>query len=132
VVMSPNWYVYLDYAQAAGEPGSPWNGNINGPNSLELIYNWEPISDTLTVEQQKLILGVEAPLWTQFMKSPSFRDFMMYPRLSALAEINWVPKGSKDLKQFHARMLKQYKRYKASGVNYRTPGWIGDLKYITH
>jgi hexosaminidase len=132
VVMSPNWYVYFDYAQAAGEPGSPWNGNINGPNSLELIYNWEPISDTLTVEEQKLILGVEAPLWTQFMKSPSFRDFMMYPRLSALAEINWVPKGSKDLKQFHARMLKQYKRYKASGVNYRTPGWIGDLKYLTH
>jgi hexosaminidase len=31
VIMSPNWYVYLDYAQAAGEPGAPWNGNINGP-----------------------------------------------------------------------------------------------------
>jgi hexosaminidase len=132
VVMSPNWYVYLDYAQAPGEPGSPWNGNINGPNSLELIYTWEPVPDTLPAEKEALILGIEAPLWTQFIKSTSFRDFMMYPRMSALAEINWIPRGSKNLKQFQSRMQKQYQRYKASGVNYRAPGWIGDLKYLIH
>jgi hexosaminidase len=132
VVMSPNWYVYLDYAQALGEPGSPWNGNINGPNSLELIYNWEPVPDTLPAEKEVLILGIEAPLWTQFIKSTSFRDFMMYPRMSAIAEINWIPRGSKNLKQFQSRMQKQYERYKASGVNYRAPGWIGDVKYLIH
>lgn len=132
VVMSPNWYVYLDYAQAPGEPGAPWNGNINGPNSLELIYNWEPVPDTLPAEKEALILGVEAPLWTEFIKSTSFRDFMMYPRMSAIAEINWIPRGSKDLKQFRSRMQKQYERYKASGVNYRAPGWIGDVKYLIH
>jgi hexosaminidase len=132
VVMSPNWYVYLDYAQAPGEPGSPWNGNINGPNSLELIYNWEPVPDTLPAEKEALILGIEAPLWTQFIKSTSFRDFMMYPRMSAIAEINWIPRGSKNLKQFQSRMQKQYERYKVSGVNYRAPGWIGDVKYLIH
>jgi hexosaminidase len=132
VVMSPNWYVYLDYAQAPGEPGSPWNGNINGPNSLELIYNWEPVPDTFPAEKEALILGIEAPLWTQFMKSASFREFMIYPRMSAIAEINWIPRGSKNLKQFQSRMQKQYQRYKVSGVNYRAPGWIGDLKYLIH
>jgi hexosaminidase len=132
VIMSPNWYVYLDYAQAAGEPGAPWNGNINGPNTLELIYDWEPVPDTLTADKQTLVLGIEAPLWTEFIKSTSFRDYMIYPRMSALAEINWVPRGSKNLKQFNSRMQKQYLRYRASGVNYRTPAWIGDLKYLIH
>lgn len=132
VIMSPNWYVYLDYAQAAGEPGAPWNGNINGPNTLELIYNWEPVPDTLTADKEALVLGIEAPLWTEFIKSTSFRDYMIYPRMSALAEINWVPRGSKNLKQFHSRMTKQYLRYKASGVNYRALGWIGDVKYLIH
>ena len=132
VVMSPNWYVYLDYAQAPGEPGAPWNGNINGPNSLELIYNWEPVPDTLTAEKEALVLGIEAPLWTEFIKSTSFRDYMMYPRMSALAEINWVPRGSKNLKQFHSRMQTQYKRYRAAGVKYRAPGWIGDVNYLIH
>ncbi len=132
VVMSPNWYVYLDYAQAPGEPGAPWNGNINGPNSLELIYKWEPVPDTLIAEKEALFLGVEAPLWTEFIKSTSFRDYMLYPRMSALAEINWVPRGSKNLKEFQLRMKKQYQRYRSSGVNYRAPGWIGDVKYLIH
>jgi hexosaminidase len=132
VILSPNWYVYFDYAQAAGEPGAPWNGNINGPNSLELIYNWEPVPDTLTAEKEALVLGIEAPLWTEFIKTTQFRDYMMYPRMSALAEINWVPRGSKNSKQFHARMQKQYQRYRASGVNYRAPGWIGDVKLLIH
>ncbi|NQY10277.1 MAG: beta-N-acetylhexosaminidase [Flavobacteriales bacterium] len=132
VVMSPNWYVYWDYAQAAGEPGSPWNGNINGPNSLELIYEWEPISDSLSTDEEALVLGIEAPLWTQFMKTRSFREYMIYPRLAALAEINWIPKNSKNLEQFHVRMKKQYERYKASEVNYRAPGWTKELQYITH
>ncbi len=132
VIMSPNWYVYLDYAQAPGEPGAPWNGNINGPNSLELIYNWEPLPDTSSADRQALVLGIEAPLWTEFIKSTSFRDYMLYPRMSALAEINWVPRGTKDLKDFHFRMQKQYMRYEAAGVNYRAPGWIGNLNYLTH
>lgn len=132
VIMSPNWYVYFDYAQAPGEPGAPWNGNINGPNSLELIYNWEPLPDTLSAEKQALVLGIEAPLWTEFIKSTSFREFMIYPRMSALAEINWVPRGSKNLKQFHSRMQKQYQRYRESGVKYRAPGWIGDVNYLIH
>jgi hexosaminidase len=132
VVMSPNCYVYLDYAQAPGEPGAPWNGNINGPNSSELIYNWEPLPDTLNAEKESLVLGIEAPLWTEFIKSTRFRDYMLYPRMSALAEINWVPRGEKNLEEFHLRMQKQYQRYKASGVNYRAPGWIGDVEYLTH
>lgn len=132
VILSPNWYVYFDYAQAAGEPGAPWNGNINGPNSLELIYNWEPVPDTLTAEKEALVLGIEAPLWTEFIKTTQFRDYMMYPRMSALAEINWVPRGSKNTKQFNVRMQKQYLRYRASGVNYRAPGWIGDVKLLIH
>lgn len=132
VIMSPNWYVYFDYAQVAGDPGAPWNGNINGPNSLELIYNWEPVPDTLSREKEALILGIEAPLWTEFIKTAGFRDYMTYPRMAALAEINWIPRGSKNLKQFHTSLQKQYMRYKAAGVKYRAPGWIGDVNYLIH
>lgn len=121
LIMSPDTIVYFDYAQGFGEPGCPWEGSATGPHTLELIYNWEPVPSHFTAEQEKQVIGVEAALWTEFIKTPEYLEFMTYPRLSSLAEAAWSPKGAKDLDGFKKRMDTQYLRYQAMGINYRLP-----------
>lgn len=127
MVMSPGHKVYLDYPQQLNEPG--WGTVVN---SLESIYQWEPIDSSLTPAQAKNIIGVEAPLWTEFVRSNEYRQFMTFPRLAAVAEISWSPKDNKNLAEFKKRMQQQYERYKAHGVNYRAPGTRSGNKYKTN
>lgn len=126
VVMTPANYVYLDYPQVVGEPGAPWEGNDNGPNSLELIYQWQPVPAHFSTEEESLVLGVQGAIWTEFIRSRSYMEYMTFPRLSALAETAWIPKEQKDLADFKKRMDKQYKRYQQMEINYRVPGPDGD------
>lgn len=127
IVMSPSGKMYLDYPQQFNEPG--WGKEAN---SVEEIYEWEPVPSILTSEQEKNIIGIEAPLWTEWIESNEYRQFMTYPRLAGVAEVAWSPKGNKDLEGFKSRMEYQYKRYKALGVNYRAPGINSGNKYKAH
>ena len=131
VIISPANHVYLDYANALGEPGAPWEGNDNGPNTLELIYVWEPVPDSFNEQEEALVLGVEACVWTEFIKSEEYLQFMVFPRLAALADVAWRPKGNHDLKAFLVHMEVQCRRYEALGVNYRIPGEY-PVKYMRH
>lgn len=127
IVMSPSGKMYLDYPQQFNEPG--WGTEAN---SLDEIYEWEPIPNTLTTEQEKNIIGIEAPLWTEFVESNEYRLYMTYPRLAGVAEVAWSPKGNKNLGGFIKRMEFQYKRYEAQGVNYRAPSTRSGNKYKVH
>jgi len=126
VVMAPANYVYFDYPQTIGEPGAPWEGNDNGPNSLELIYEWEPIPPHFSKQEASLVIGVQGAIWTEFIRSKSYMEYMTFPRLSALAETAWSPKEEKDLADFKNRMKMQYMRYDQMEINYRVPGPDGD------
>ena len=126
VIMSPVDHVYLDYPQAPGEPGAPWEGNHNGPNSLELIYQWEPVPGYCSTAQEKQILGIEAALWTEFIRTEDYMEYMTYPRLSAVAEVAWSEKDHKDMVEFSQRLTVQYQRYEAMDINYRIPGVNND------
>nr|WP_320119533.1 beta-N-acetylhexosaminidase [uncultured Marinifilum sp.] len=127
IVMSPSGKMYLDYPQQFNEPG--WGTEAN---SVEEIYEWEPVPSTLTNEQEKNIIGIEAPLWTEWVESNEYRQFMTYPRLAGVAEVAWSQKGNKNLEGFKNRMEYQYKRYNALGVNYRAPGINSGNKYKAH
>ncbi len=133
VIISPTNYLYFDYPNYVGEPGAPWEGNDNGPNSVELIYQWEPIPDTYTPQQEAQVLGLQANLWTEFIKTNDYYEYMIFPRLSALAEIAWSPKGEKDLDDFRKRIEIQCQRYAAMGINYRVYGeWPSDFTYMAN
>ncbi len=133
IIISPTNYLYFDYPNAVGEPGAPWEGNDNGPNSLELIHQWEPVPDSYTEEEEAQVLGLQANLWTEFITTNDYYEYMIFPRLSALAEIAWSPKGNKDLDDFKKRLEVQCRRYEAMHINYRTPGeWPSDFTYITN
>ena len=138
VVISPADHVYLDYPQAIGEPGAPWEGNDNGPNSVELIYQWQIVPRTYSKQQQKQVIGIEAALWTEFIRSEQYLEYMLFPRLAAVAEVAWVPGQGRNYEAFRQRLEKQYRRYRAMGINYRIPPASGDslagnaAQYLTH
>ena len=51
------------------------------------MYDYEPIDPKLTPEQGKYILGAQANLWTEYIASPAHAQYMLLPRLAALAEV---------------------------------------------
>ena len=133
VIISPTNYLYFDYPNHVGEPGAPWEGNDNGANSLESIHQWEPVPDSFSPEEESLVLGLQANLWTEFIETNEYYEYMLFPRLSALAEIAWSPKGEKDLEDFIRRIHVQMQRYEAMGLNYRVYSeWPTDFRYLVN
>jgi len=115
VVMSPNSHCYFDYYQ-----GQPENEPvaIGGFLPLSRVYDYEPIPEELAPEQYKYILGAQANVWTEYMKTSEQVEYMLIPRISAIAEVCWTNKELKNINSFQQRMSKQFKRYEALGVNY--------------
>lgn len=120
IVLSPADRLYLDYPAGLGEPGAPWEGNDGGPMSVEKIISWTPITSDIPAEQARQVMGIEAPLWTAFVRSQSFLEFMLYPRLAAVAEVAWRTKVPGDSAEFVGRLAPHISRWSASGVNVRT------------
>jgi hexosaminidase len=129
--MSPVDQVYFDYHQGPGEPGAPWEGNDGGPISIAKILAWEPVPDSFTPEQSTRVLGVEAAVWTEFIQSERYLDFMTFPRLLAFAEVAWRPKGPQDEQEFSARLAPHIDALRAKGINVRRGEWDA-YEFITH
>jgi hexosaminidase len=115
VIMTPSTYVYLDYYQCEpqGEPLA-----IGGYLPLEKVYSYNPMPGELNQEEQKYILGVQGNLWSEYLSTPDYMEYMAYPRMFAIAEIGWAPDRLKDFEDFLARFEAQKKRYNAIGINY--------------
>jgi hexosaminidase len=115
VIMTPVQHLYFWTYQ--GDPATePFA--FGGYIPLQKVYNFEPIPSVLTADQSKYILGAQGCAWTEYMETPKDVEYMVFPRMSALAEIVWSPKESKDWKNFTTRMAKQFKRYDQRKINY--------------
>lgn len=101
VIMTPVNWVYLDYYQAdpATEPMA-----IGSLTPVSETYSYEPVPSQLTPEEGKYILGTQANLWTEYIKTGDYVEYMVYPRAIALAEVAWSPKELKNYDNFVARM----------------------------
>ena len=119
LVISPADELYFDYQQGPGEPGAPWEGNKGGPQSIEKMLAWEPVPDSFTPEESARVLGIEACVWTEFIATERYLEFMTFPRLLALAEIAWSPRGPRDQKEFEARLQPHIEALRAKGINAR-------------
>ena len=115
VVMSPNSYFYLDYYQAdpKTEPIA-----IGGDLPLSKCYSFEPDMPELTEAQTKHIVGIQANLWTEYIKTPAYAEYMTFPRALALAEISWSPKAPKNYTEFLDRVKKQKPNMDALKIQY--------------
>lgn len=114
VVLAPAGALYFDYQQsdAADEPA----GRV-ALLPIENVYRFEPVSDELGAEQVRHVLGLEAALWTEYMPSRERVEHAVFPRLAALAEVAWSPKGARDWRGFLPRLAAQRARYLRQGVN---------------
>ncbi|WP_432707955.1 beta-N-acetylhexosaminidase [Pedobacter sp.] len=98
VIMTPSTNgLYLDYNQSKS-PDEPTS--IGGYSPMNKIYEYDPVPAVLTAEEQKYIIGVQANLWTEYIKTPAKVEYDILPRMYALAEIAWTPLNRKDIKNF--------------------------------
>ncbi len=119
VILSPTDRLYFDYAQGPGEPGAPFAGDLAPSKSSERIVAWEPVPTTLSAEQASHVLGIEACLWTEFVRSPSYLQYMLYPRMAAMAEVAWRAQANGTPAEFTKRLAPHIARWRALGVNVR-------------
>jgi hexosaminidase len=117
VVMVPEEYCYLDLYQLRNRATEP--PAAGGYLPLRKVYRFEPFPAGLTIEQQRHVLGAQANLWTEYISSLSHAEYMIFPRLCALAEVVWSPKESRDLEDFSRRLLTDERRLEQLGINYR-------------
>lgn len=104
VIMTPEKYVYLDYYQSLYDGEQIAAG---GYTPLETVYGYEPVPETLTTEEAVYIKGVQANVWSEYINTPAKAEYMMFPRVFALAEIAWSPKSKRDYPGFLQRLRAQ-------------------------
>lgn len=119
VVMAPTSHTYFDYYQGPPEiePKA-----IGGDVPLAKVYAFEPIPAGLDAEQAQHVLGGQGQLWGEFISTAGHRQYMTYPRASALAEVLWSQPQDRNYERFLTRLAEHVKRLKALGVNYRSQG----------
>lgn len=118
VIMTPNTFLYLDYGQ--GDPKyEPLN--IGSYIPLEKVYSYNPIPQELSETEAKYVLGAQANIWTEYLEKPENVEYMAFPRMIALSEVNWSPNESKNFNDFQKRLMNHYPRLDKQKVNYRIP-----------
>ena len=114
-VMAPAKYCNFDQYQSnpKNEPLA-----VGGLLTLEQVYNFEPVPDGLSKKESRCIIGAQANVWTPYMKTPEFVEYMVFPRAAALSEVVWSPKASRNYPWFRKRLFEMAKRYDAEGIGY--------------
>ena len=107
VIMAPSSHLYFDYYQSediANEPSC-----IGGYLPVERVYEFQPLPEELTPEQQKHIIGVQANIWTEYIAHFWHVQYMALPRMEALTEIQWNNPKERDFAAFveRCRHMKQ-------------------------
>ncbi len=85
---------------------------------LSRAYRFEPRFPGLTRAEAEHILGLEAPLWGECVRSRRRLDYQTYPRLTAFAETGWTPAEAKNLDDFRRRLAVFLRRLDRLGVHY--------------
>ena len=115
VIMTPGSYMYFDFYQAdpRHQPVA-----IGGYTPIRKVYNYNPIpQDSLTAEEAKHFLGVQANTWTEYIPTPEHLEYMMFPRALAVAEIGWTPQEKRDWQDFKPRVNAHIPVLQQMGLN---------------
>lgn len=114
VVMSPEEKLYLNHKQFMKDDSLAANKFL----PLETVYNYEPVPAELNAEQAKYIWGAQGNIWSEYIGNPEKVQYMLFPRMDALSEIQWSPKEQKNYPDFLNRLKTQFKRYDLMGITY--------------
>ncbi len=115
-IMVPTSHFYFDYYQTTNISSVPLS--IGGYVPLSKVYSFNPIPEELTPQESKHILGVQANLWTEYIKNTQQVELKVLPRMDALAEVQWSMPDKKDYNAFLQRLFNMVKFYDKKGYNY--------------
>lgn len=113
VVMAPEKPTYFDYDNSEDEPLP-----IRRLNTLAEVYAYEPVPKELSADEAKHVLGAQGQLWTEYMPDPQRMEYMAWPRLTALAEVLWSPRETRDAADFTRRLETHLERLRILDVNF--------------
>jgi hexosaminidase len=134
VVMENSAVLYLNKWETANNSsggGVVWSNEPPGQSGLVLltnVYAYEPLLSTIPAAFTNYILGAEGPCWAEHIPSLLNMEFRMYPRLSAVAEVDWTLPGLKNWTDFTNRLAFHQLRLEKAGINYNpygTPPQLG-------
>lgn len=92
VIMTPGEYCYFD-AYQADPVTQPYA--IGGFTPYLKVYSYNPVPPELNVQEARHILGAQANVWTEYIATPEHVEYMVFPRMLALSEVLWTPRGKK-------------------------------------
>jgi hexosaminidase len=104
--------LYFDNRQNAADT-QPGRGHVS---SLEDVYKFDPMPASLAPAQRPHILGLQANIWTEHIRTEERVEYMTFPRAAAVAEVGWSPAGSRSWEGFQARLPEQMHRYELLGI----------------
>ena len=115
VIMTPNTHCYFDHYQSLDVAAEPFA--IGGYLPVEQVYSFDGKFPELSDEERSHILGVQANLWTEYVKTNEHLEYMLLPRLAALSEVQWTQLEHKNWDRFIAN-FRMHKIYDALGYTY--------------
>ena len=127
VVMTPGFSLYFDFYQ--GDPATEPLA-ICCYTGLEKVYHYDPVPTDLAVDKRHHVIGCQANMWSEYIKTPETAEYMAFPRALALAEVAWTPVARKDWADFNRRLSNHWPRLDAKQVNYRVPTPAGVVSQI--
>lgn len=118
VIMTPSKWLYVDAGQGAveAEPIA-----IKFAVMLDKIYNYDPSSEKIPENLRHHVLGAQCNMWTEYAVTPEYTEYLLYPRMLALAELDWTPKAKKNYNSFARRLDSQLVRLDMHHINYHIP-----------
>lgn len=116
VIMCPQHGCYLDWGYAG--------------NSTRKVYEWNPAPEGVTPEQKALIKGGQAALWTERIATQDRVEWMLYPRICALAEVLWSEPSSRNWDDFYRRITTYYPIMKKLGINYYEDDAMNEKEFV--
>lgn len=119
-ILTPNDFFYFDYAADA--------------KTLSTVYAFNPQLEGLSPEQLKLIKGVQANIWCEWIPSRERMQYMIYPRMTALSEVVWGTADATKFDDYLLRLVAHYDRWDLLNINYRVPDLEGfsSVNMFTH
>lgn len=114
-ILSPQIPYYINRRQSKDvwEPRSQGYGT----ETVEAVYNYVPMKN-IDSNLQKQYLGVQANFWTEWVEDASTVNYLMLPRLAAVAEAAWTPQQQRNYTNFVKRMQQEPSFYKAKDMNF--------------
>ena len=89
-----------------------------GTETVEAVYNYIPMKGAETTELQNRYMGVQANFWTEWVEEASIVQYLMFPRLAAVAEAGWTPQEKRKYENFLQRLQAESEYYRLKGLNY--------------